>query len=68
MALPADIRARIDRDFGSQDRDAAVDLLMAHVGQGEHVIRCVVHLSGGSFSKLEHFLEQARMDYRDVIS
>ena len=66
--LPNDIRTRIRRDFDADKLTAVENLLSQYNGkESERVIRCIIHLSNGSFQKLEHNYKTANEDYRDII-
>ena len=69
--MPPDIVARIELQFGQNAREA-IELLEAFVVAGQiretnRVIRCLVHLAGGSIPKLCENIQLAEVDYRDVI-
>lgn len=71
QALTADIRARVERDFG---RDAAPVLdKLAEVARADphldspRIMRCLVFLARGDAKRLDHYTKLARVDYRDLI-
>ena len=66
--LPQDIKNRIIRDFSRNEVASVEDLLDQYDGrESDRVIRCIVHLSNGSYEKLKVSVETANMDYRDII-
>jgi hypothetical protein len=69
---PADIAARIERDYGSGAYSGIVAVLQPltdgdRPGERDRVVRCVLVLAAGDIAKLRHYVGQAVMDYRDVI-
>jgi hypothetical protein len=66
--LAADIIRRVKLEFPQDQVDAALNLLSEYGGnESLRVIRCIVHLSRGSESKLLENLALASTDYRDII-
>jgi hypothetical protein len=66
---PPDIAARIEQDFDPGALDGICRLLQPLVdeGLGDRVVRCILILSSGEIGRLQHNVEQALLDYRDVI-
>lgn len=66
--LPKDIENKIRRDFSNNEVVSVERLLLQYDGrESERVIRCIIHLSNGSYEKLKANIETAKMDYRDII-
>jgi hypothetical protein len=67
---PRDIQAKITHDFEIDLRAWVYGQLevLCSQGGGFRLIRCVLHLAQGSMEDLRHFVEQACLDSRDVIS
>lgn len=71
-ALPLDIVARIEHDFGTGALTGVADVLAPllasdRAGEHERLVRSVLVLAAGDLAKLRHYVAQAVMDYRDVI-
>ena len=66
---PPDIVARIQQDFGKDALRDICGLLQPVLDHdlGNRVVRCVLVVSHGEIERLRHSVEQALMDYRDVI-
>lgn len=68
MKPAADILERARSDFAKDDLARAVELLGTYSGpEKARVLRCALHLSGGTLEQLEYFMHAAQVDYRDVI-
>ena len=67
--LAVDILERIAREFPESTQQAQLDLseLATSCINGQRVVRCVLHLASGDQGKLDHFIQAAREDERDVI-
>ena len=66
--LAKDIRNRIKRDFNADEQHSVESLLLQYAGkEPDRVIRCIIHLSNGSYHKLKHNYKTANDDYRDII-
>ena len=66
--LPKDIRNRIRRDFSIDKYSLVESLLDQYSGrEPDRVMRCIIHLSNGSYEKLKVNIETANLDYRDII-
>jgi len=66
---PDDINKMIIADFGQNNYDLVSKSLSALCAQGPvyRIVRCVLFLAQGNPKKLEHMIEQAQLDFRDVI-
>ena len=66
---PPDIAARIEQDFGGDALRGVCSLLQPVLDQdlGNRVVRCILVLSRGDLGRLQHNVQQALTDYRDVI-
>jgi hypothetical protein len=72
MPLPSDIIAKVERDFAEGEVAPAIELIgkLSAEDNGtftDRVLRCLVHMSKGSFSGLTRAVALARKDWRDVI-
>lgn len=71
MALPVDIRKRLEADFGPGGANGwATELERAAReidGVDLRVLRCAIFLAAGDVEKLRHNLEVAEQDWRDLI-
>lgn len=66
--LPTDVINKIKSDFNADEALLVENLLSGYDGnEPDRVIRCILHLANGSYQRLEHNLQNANMDYRDVI-
>lgn len=67
--LPEDINHKIISDFGKKQYQLVANMLLPlnDYDRNHRIIRCVLFLAQGNRKKLEHFIEQARLDFRDVI-
>lgn len=66
--LPDDIRQRIETDYPQQSVTDIATRLAEYRGHDRmRVIRCILHLSSGDFSKFLHNVGVALTDYRNVI-
>ncbi|MEM7409771.1 MAG: hypothetical protein AAF430_06030 [Myxococcota bacterium] len=64
--LPADVRARLGREFAGESFFEALRLLET-LGQPGRVTRAVVFLAAGNFDDLRLYARQAERDWRDVV-
>jgi hypothetical protein len=66
---PPDVARRIEGQFGPGALGGVCGILQPLLdrGLGDRVVRCVLVLSGGDLAKLRHHVEQALLDFRDVI-
>ncbi|MEQ8236102.1 MAG: hypothetical protein ABRQ23_04945 [Syntrophomonadaceae bacterium] len=66
---PDDIVHKIMADFGQKNFETISKALWALYAQGAdyRIVRCVLFLAQGNPNKMKHFIEQARLDFRDVI-
>ncbi|MCP4327999.1 MAG: hypothetical protein GY791_06130 [Alphaproteobacteria bacterium] len=72
MALTADIRRRIEADFGVEHVAEIVAVMESARSDdpdvfGDRIIRCALYVSAGNTETLERALALARTDYRDLI-
>lgn len=59
----ADILERARSDFAKDDLARAVELLGTYSGpEKARVLRCALHLSGGTLERLEYFMHAAQVD------
>lgn len=70
--LAPDIGARIERDFGAGALAGIESVLQPLLtgdrpGELDRIVRCVIVLAAGDVAALRHNVEQALLDYRDVI-
>lgn len=66
--LEDDIIKRIKQDFGKENVSKVEDYLNNKLDEkSDRIQRCILHLSQGSFEKLQHNIKCANTDYRDVI-
>ena len=71
MIEKTDIIQRIKFDFG-QNTDEAIRVLQETIDKVEYlnhdrIIRCIIYLSKGSIEELNHMINQAKQDLRDVM-
>lgn len=70
--MKTDIIDRIKLDFG-KDSIKAIEILNNRINNFEHllsndrIIRCIIYLSKGSIRELNHFIDVAHQDPRDVM-
>jgi hypothetical protein len=64
--IPADVRARLLRDYPGETNFEATRLVEA-LGVAPRVLRSVVFLAAGDFEQLERFARCAERDWRDVV-
>ena len=70
--MKIDIINKIETDFG-QDSNKAKEIITNRIGNFEHllkndrIIRCIIYLSKGSIKELNHFVDIAIQDPRDVM-
>jgi hypothetical protein len=68
----ADVERIVRRDFPANQQRAALAALAEYESEntvGSYRVRlAVLKLSAGSFDALDHLVEQAKIDYRDVLS
>jgi len=70
--MKIDIINKIETDFG-QDSNKAKEIITNRIGYFEHllkndrIIRCIIYLSKGSIKELNHFVDIALQDPRDVM-
>lgn len=69
MTLPADIVARVARDFPAPaDRERVLRALdTLDVPERDRVARCVLFCAAGSMGTFDDMEALARLDYRDAI-
>lgn len=71
LPLPADVIARVQKDFPKNDVMSILQLLDEFRGENpelsNRVIRCIVFLARGSYEKFARAVELARLDWRDLI-
>lgn len=72
MGLPEDICRRVLADFGDDEGPGVVALLEEEQARdpalfGDRILRCAVHVAGGTRETLLRALELARTDSRDLI-
>lgn len=69
--MPPDVIAKIEADFQAVDRikviKALENLRTDLQSEGYRVVRCVLYLAQGDMQQLDHYVERARYDWRDVI-
>ena len=68
--MEIDIHKRITKDFGNES-STAISLLSAFEVRHKlspRISRCIVHLSNGNIGKLKIVIENAEIDWRDVIT
>jgi len=69
MKPTKDIKIEIQKSFKQRSKDA-IELIQkqfADTKMSNRIIRCVIFLAEGDLEKLEHFIDIAKTDYRDVI-
>lgn len=71
MTFRDDINARILNDFG-ENASKATTILIASINRvaylkTDRVIRCIIFLAKGDLTELEHYIEAATFDTRDVM-
>tara|TARA_R110002049_G_C8701215_1_gene523006 strand:+ start:97 stop:408 length:312 start_codon:yes stop_codon:yes gene_type:complete len=70
--MKTDIINRIESDF-RENSNKAKEIITNRVGTFEHllkndrIIRCIIYLSKGSIKELNHFVDIALQDPRDVM-
>jgi hypothetical protein len=67
MRFAQDIEARLECEFAEPALSTARGVLARIPDQSPRILRCVLHLAGGSLDRVFHFAEAARLDFRDVI-
>ncbi len=71
MTFKQDINERIQTDFGENATWAATLLIDAinkvDYLKTDRVIRCIIFLANGNVTELEHYIEVATIDTRDVM-
>ena len=69
MKLTKDIKIEIQKLFKQRSKDAIqlIQKQFADIKMSNRIIRCVIFLADGDLEKLEHFIDIAKTDYRDVI-
>jgi hypothetical protein len=67
VTYPNDIEARLRSDFSGHRLEVARAALAAVPNVNVRVIRCVLHLAAGRIDQLEHYVQCAQRDARDVI-
>jgi hypothetical protein len=70
--LPPSIVGRVRREFHAEDQQAVLKALscygaQSHEREKERVLRAVLYLADGDKEAVNHLVEQARRDYRDVL-
>lgn len=65
--LADDIVARLHADFGPASDGALDRLVVLRVPELQRVARCVLFLAGGDPDALRRWIEEAGLDYRDVL-
>jgi hypothetical protein len=63
--LPEDIQRRIIADYGQNNYEVIAQEILQLKDQ--RIIRCVLFLAQGNRKKLDRFIRQAQLDFRDVI-
>jgi len=71
MTFKDDINARIRTDFGG-NATKAITILFAAINKvgylkTDRVIRCIIFLAKGNLTELEHYIEAATFDTRDIM-
>lgn len=64
--IPADVRARLLRDYPGETNFEAMRLVEA-LHFDARVLRSIVYLAAGDFEQLERFARAAEIDWRDVV-
>ena len=64
--IPADVRARLLRDYPGETNFEAMRLVEA-LHFDARVLRSVVYLAAGDFEQLERLARRAELDWRDVV-
>ena len=65
-----EVRQAVTRNFGESAVEAVMAVLdqyQAEPGGRERVQLAIVNLSGGDLAKLQHYVQQAQQDFRDVL-
>ena len=66
--LPSDIVRRIQGQLGREEADYAIELLGTFSClETVRVIRAIVYLAEGDLGRIEHYIDCAKIDYRDVL-
>lgn len=65
MTVPADVVELVDRDYVGSDRPAVLQLL--ETVEEDRVRRAVLLLAKGDLVTLEHYVEVAKVDFRDLL-
>ena len=64
--IPADVRARLLRDYPGETSFEATRLVES-LTCSERVLRSIVFLAAGDFEQLERFARISEIDWRDVV-
>ena len=64
--IPADVRARLLRDYPGETHFEAMRLVEA-LHFDARVLRSIVYLAAGDFEQLERLARRAELDWRDVV-
>ncbi|TMA36056.1 MAG: hypothetical protein E6J87_01785 [Deltaproteobacteria bacterium] len=64
--IPADVRARLLRDYPGETNFEAMRLVEA-LQCSARVVRSIVFLAAGDFEQLERMARAAEIDWRDVV-
>jgi hypothetical protein len=68
MALEQQIVERVAREFEDEERSAALELLASYAGpEATRVLAAILTLSKGSLANIRRYVENARIDYRDIL-
>ena len=68
MSLEDRLFERIATEFANGDRTAVIELLSSYSGPEPDRARWdILELSKGKLEKIRHFVEAARVDYRDIL-
>lgn len=68
MSLEHRALERIAQEFSGADQASVIVLLGSYSGpEPDRVYWDILELSKGSFEKVKHYVEAARVDYRDIL-
>lgn len=67
--MMVDILERVNKDF-SESSNQAIEILSLFEDDmklSPRITRCIIHLANGDISKLKYWIEEAKIDWRDII-